>query len=177
MHRTRLKKLAALLIEDACNPKGSYFDMEFWGRVPEQNRGSRNVLKCGTAGCAWGTAAMSGVFKKDGVRFAVAEDSSRVVSIRYKGAEDFYAAVKFFNLPEVVANWLFMPEYYPSNMRAEAAAELLCATRVLRYVSGMVSLKTIKAECSDVMNANHVERQWQRAGLLNALEGREGEAL
>ena len=68
MKKQRLLKLAALLEEDAGNPKGMKFDLGYW--AAPANLGDSDLSKkdfsvdCGTVGCAVGLACLSGAFRR-----------------------------------------------------------------------------------------------------------------
>lgn len=64
MHKRRLLKLADLLEADAKNKKGIRFDLLSWGHVNDPDE----VLSCDTTACAMGLAAVSGVFRRQGLK-------------------------------------------------------------------------------------------------------------
>lgn len=146
MNKKRLLKLADLLDADAKNKKGAAFDLNAWAMKKDDDGvfsrwlfqpGESVEVNCNTAACAWGLAAISGAFKREGVGYKVA--CCGVLSPTFKGKEDFDAAVKFFAISVSAAGFLFEPDQYPRAKRRGAIAERYVAKRIRDFVAGKVS--------------------------------------
>ena len=125
MHKKRLLKLADLLEADAKNKKGIKFDMGTWGVTEYGN------LSCGTQACAMGLAALSGAFKRQGLR---AEIYFGDVTVHFGEYEGFAAASELFGISGGDACWLFSSSYYDGAMIG-AKAECIVAKRIRAFVA------------------------------------------
>ena len=140
----RLLKLAALLLADAKNKKGIKFDIGTVVRVADPTK-EEIPLDCGTTACAMGLAAISGVFKKQGLtaKFAKKDpnnlgDPSPSVWCAWNGRLRDYdrVAISLFGITQNQANYLFSPWTYPVNMKRGAAGEKEVVRRIHRIVEG-----------------------------------------
>lgn len=141
MNKERLLRLADLLEVDAKKPDGIKFDLGDWAyrAVPRKGETSSMFtvdeaipLNCNTAACAIGLAALSGVFAKDGLTYAITDRGTLTPKV---GADyGFDAVEKFFDLPERDSCFLFDWSKYPEELRQGAEAELYVAQRIRQYV-------------------------------------------
>jgi hypothetical protein len=130
-----LLKLATLLREDARNKKGVRFDYGDWGTVRDVD----NPMSCGTEACAFGLAALSGAFKRNGLSWDA--DRNGTLAFRWKGRrmDPVDAAVKLFGLNYKQACYLFMPENMLLDMNGPnpnqgAEAERGVAKKIEKFV-------------------------------------------
>lgn len=148
MNKRRLLKLADLLEADAKNKKGVSFDLTAWAKkrdaeVPDWfsthnfTRGEIVPVSCNTAACAWGLAAISGAFKKQGVGYMIA--GSGMLLPTFEGRREIRAAIRFFDINKDQAWFLFDPEKYPAAFRKGAKGERYVAKRIRDFVAGKVS--------------------------------------
>src|SRR4051812_18831228 len=105
--RRRLLKLADLLEADAKNKKGVKFDLEVIAQRSVPNTDVYGFedsdflpddtvpIDCGTTACAFGLAALSGVFRRQGLSYTI--DGSGFTPIHGK-SRDMHAARTFFLL-------------------------------------------------------------------------------
>jgi hypothetical protein len=102
MNKRRLLKLAELLEADAKNPAGIKFDMGEWGWISDPE----NPVSCGTTACAMGLAALSGAFKRTGLKYEM--PGYFRMEITMPGARDGIAsAMKLFEISRAEAEYLF----------------------------------------------------------------------
>jgi len=103
-------------------------------------------VSCGTKACAFGLAAISGVFKDDGLTYrflrngahaysgmllpAIKDDSGRWV-------EGFNAAAVLFDITDDDAQYFFDPSSYPNTPR-EAEGEIEVADRIDAFLAGEI---------------------------------------
>lgn len=150
MRLDRMERLEQLLKDDAANPKGINFDLRTWAspfnyltrrRIGEMNVGTPYPdefaaaipVSCETAGCGLGLAALSGIFKDEGLTYTFANGH---LYPSFENETGYAAAKKFFELPDAAefqpdpAYLLFDPAYFPFDLRAGAKAELEVARRV-----------------------------------------------
>jgi hypothetical protein len=123
MRSDRLLKLADLLDGNADNPHGAKFYMGAWAtthnEVPD--------LTCGTTVCAMGLAAISGIFKDDGLGYVI---KNGWIDVTFNGeAGGFSAAEKLFEIPADDARHLF------DGTEKGAEAEHDKATELRAYVA------------------------------------------
>jgi hypothetical protein len=146
MNKRRLLKLADLLEADAENEKGVRFDLSAWARKDDGEGyfsmygfSAKEVVpvNCNTAACAWGLAAISGAFKRQGVGYHI-YPSSGVLVPTYKDKTEIHAAEDFFKISEEEAWFLFDPDEYPERKRTGAAGERFVAKRIRDFVAGKV---------------------------------------
>lgn len=138
MNLERLKHLRKILIaagdEGQNLPAGHRFDMSAWLRVsaPETTEaidpravaeaiiaGGKPVveIKCKTASCALGTAALDPEFKKLGLELRARKYGNEMIAdLHYDGKEGYTAAAAFFDLPHREAKHLFSPDAYSSPL-------------------------------------------------------------
>ena len=142
MNRERLLKLAVLLESDAKNPNGARFDLETWasnaqGEADFPSPRQFKKLDCNTQACAVGLACLSGIFKKDGLRWTSAPDENNIVP-RFKGKDRFEAVEAFFDINERESRFLFVAAYYTRDDLSTAGAEgeIAAAKRIRRFVEG-----------------------------------------
>lgn len=156
MRTDRMLKLAAALEADANNEHGIKFSLSQWGTVPTalvplNAEGDRDYdllwgktekdiaipLDCGTTGCAFGFAAISGIFKDEGLGYTI---SGADILPTFGNVFSFDAAGNFFELPNWVddpnklVNKLFDPLYFSITKGREA--ELEVAKRLRRVAAG-----------------------------------------
>ena len=151
MRNDLLLKLADLLEADANNPTGITFDLGTWG-CPTQDVDYDTFAKgildksvpvsCGTTGCAMGLAAISGIFKDEGLTYRRFAGSQLIPVLTKNGDffEGFVAATNLFEFPDngpwpSYSSLLFDPEYYPTEGKAGREAELKVADRIRKLVN------------------------------------------
>ena len=149
--RDRLLRLARLLRADAKRKTGVKFDMStFCITEGDEDPG----VNCGTRACALGLAALSGEFKAEGLRFKVVRDiwgrPKKTIDFTYRGDDMFgnemAVAAKVFDIPEMVALWLFGGE--ASKHEEGAKAELEMAEIIEKCAKGDIPQDVI----ADIMN-------------------------
>lgn len=127
--KKRLLRLAKLLREDARTKKGVMFDMGTWGdfKTPQP------TMSCDTRACAFGLAAISGKFKREGlgfkVRTSIDEYPTHMMIFQYKGKPDpsgstIAIAAKVFDIPHAVSDWLFGGSASEESTGAKAEREM-----------------------------------------------------
>lgn len=128
--KKRLLRLAKLLREDARTKKGVMFDMGTWGdfKTPQP------TMSCNTRACAFGLAAISGKFKREGLSFKVKPNeeswnTTRMMIFQYKGKPDpdgstMAIAAKVFDIPHAFADWLFGGGASEGSTGAKAEREM-----------------------------------------------------
>lgn len=140
MHKKRLLKLVDLLEKNAKNKRGMKFDMTMWG---EKVGKSEMGVNCRTVGCALGLAALSGEFKRQGLRYEIesyneyADDKKIEYSLyiyHKNGGEGTEAAACLFDINSGEATWLFTPDGYSKHLRG-ARGELEVAKRIRDFVA------------------------------------------
>lgn len=142
MNIERLTKLVNLLKEDANNPVGVSFDMSAWIRVrdPDENwpflreRPDSIPVQCDTQACAFGLAAISGIFAEDGLTYQLL--GSTLVP-EYQGQSGFDAACVFFEISTRNAVMLFDPAVYDIKEGAQAELEVVKRIDVLMAVNSL----------------------------------------
>lgn len=140
MNKARLLKLADLLETDANKKTGIKFDMGTWG----ETAGKNPKVSCGTRACAMGLAAISGVFKRQGLNYYV--DYYEVFNTadvmigfgRDKICGGFDAAMKLFDIDEDASQFLFNDASYEKYQQTGKRAELAVAKRIRDFVAGKV---------------------------------------
>jgi len=156
--RKRLLKLADLLEKNAANKKGAKFAMEIWGRTDQEyatveEMPKRIEINCHTTACAMGLAALSGVFKKQGLDYKLKaepysywnEDAADYATY-YKHDFEFTlggkpmdghkAAVRFFQITHDEAHELFVPFHSAYAHASGASGERKVAKRIRDFVAG-----------------------------------------
>lgn len=143
MNKRRLLKLADLLEADAANKEGVKFDLTAWAKKTDAEGNSRIYdfeqgevvpVNCSTAACAWGLAAISGAFKRQGVSYQIWEDGRLVPT--FDGKKEFHAAEAFFGIDIEGAGFLFDPDEYPTSKTKGASGERYVAQRIRNFVAG-----------------------------------------
>ncbi len=141
MNKDRIQRFIDLLKADAANPKGVKFDMGVWthpeGAVSRRDVpvGTKEVkVDCGTHACALGLAAISGVFKDDGLSFRVwterPDDSVGMLIPTFGTLQEYEAGAAFLGITQQDANVLFDNNYYPYEKTRGADAELEVVKRL-----------------------------------------------
>lgn len=133
MNKRRLLKLADLLEADAKNRRGIQFHFSEWGTV----RKPKKPLSCGTTACAMGLAALSGAFKRQGLRYSIDQSYSEIdICFRVKDGTMLYgginAAMELFDISEDHATWLFTSHNGLSDTTG-ADGERAVASRIREY--------------------------------------------
>lgn len=146
MNVERLERLAALLERDAANDKGAKFDLGVWA-TPSERRLEANFtekaetikMDCGTTACALGLAAISGVFKKDGLTFEYyqQQNDTFVLTPTFNGADGFSAGVFLFDIDHDDSRYLFDPDCYGTTPKG-AEGELFVAKRIRDFAAGTI---------------------------------------
>ena len=137
MNKRRLLKLADLLEADARSKKGIKFDMGTWG----DSRDGPPGVNCGTSACAMGLAALSGVFRRQGLKAKVIHSGAfgvYDVEVMFGRSKGHKAAVRLFNIADAEARFLFMPSSYDGWVK-EAESERVVAKRIRDFVAGKVA--------------------------------------
>jgi hypothetical protein len=142
INATRLLKLADLLLADARRKNGIKFNLGVWGEVKNPD----DVLSCGTEGCAFGLAAMSGAFKRAGLGFELGPQvgATRDVKILWKGEliPALNAAENVFGLTREEAKELFGGSDGGAGSGGRgAASERAVAKRIRKLVKAVQNLK------------------------------------
>lgn len=138
MRKDLLERLATLLETDATNPTGIKFDMRIWakksGEDTVRNYYHDDVVQanCGTTGCAFGLAAISGAFKDDGLTYDIIGGR---LTPTFDGRIEYDAAAALFELERHDAEKLFDPFFYEATQRVGAEAELEVARRIRELVT------------------------------------------
>lgn len=134
MQKRRLLKLADMLDEDAADAEGIKFDFSEWGWV--HNR--KKPMSCGTTGCAMAVAALSGEFKRAGLRYFVSPSGRLRITFRDHPRTDhpIYVAMKVFGLTPPEAQFLFASMRGMGAFQDGARAERAVAKRIRRFVAG-----------------------------------------
>ena len=137
MHKDRLVRLANLLRRDAANPNGAKFDLGTWG----ESLDAEPRLSCGTTACAMGLAAISGIFKDEGLTFWVhpevdvnGEDINEI-KIGYDGCYGYRAAAEFFGISGADARYLFAPDSYRGAIPVGKEGEERVAARIEVFIA------------------------------------------
>lgn len=102
--KKRLIRLADGLEADAAKEDGIKFDFNNWGAIDNP----MNPLSCGTVACAFGYAAISGLFKDEGLDYRTSGRGEVVFT--YQGTQwagAIETAMKLFGLTEQEASHLF----------------------------------------------------------------------
>lgn len=158
MHVERLRKLEQLLRDDAKNEKGVKFNLAVWASPSQTTPGLGGYARekwvdkvepsvsCGTTACALGLAAISGVFKDEGLDYRVYEAGSEVDENGVKrqlfilepdhgGHSGFEAGQSFFDLTYSQSHFLFDPAAY-DDIPKGAAGEIIVADRIAGLING-----------------------------------------
>lgn len=147
MNRERLLRLAGALEADATNPKGIRFDLSYWATTHNGvdtldyrqayesfQPGDKIPLDCGTAACAMGFAAISGIFAPDGLSYEITPCYG-LVPVYQKGTlsemSGFSAAQALFGISYHDALVLFSSERYVDTEGADAEREVVRRLREL----------------------------------------------
>lgn len=144
MNIKRMKMLEHML-RNEIPEEVSIFDMRDWVQTPQssvdwagiESKASRKPLllpdrdhTCGTAACAFGSAAFYKPFVEQGLHISECGEPSYGLFI------GLYAAMAFFDISERQAELLFLPGQYPSNknitpeMVADRVASMIHAGEV-----------------------------------------------
>lgn len=155
MKRERLEKFAALLEADANDPQGATFNLRGWAGTFNSKTGpnwtfdkitDQIPINCGTTACALGLAAISGIFKDEGLTFRIGHEGNLLPVYldpsKSKMWMGYEAAQKFFDISSNTAYRLLSPDYYPETLQDGSASELEVARRIRLLLSG-TSLDTI----------------------------------
>lgn len=132
MNKRRLLKLADLLEADAKNKKGIKFNLFVWGEGE-----GRPGIHCGTMACAMGLAALSGAFRRAGLRTRIVQfgDGAWDMGVKLGGLGGTEAASALFDIDREAADWLFTPTGY-QDVPQGASGERLVAKRIRDFVAG-----------------------------------------
>lgn len=155
MREDRLLKLAGLLEADANNPQGIKFDLETWtansdsaiGRLAspygedplraefftKAKAAAKVPLDCGTTACAFGLAAISGIFADEGLTYEIQIGDGYLVPM-FEQRGGFDAAAAFFEIGLLDAYKLFSSEYYSRELRKGKEGELAVADRIRTFM-------------------------------------------
>lgn len=154
MHVGRLKRLEALLRADAKNAKGVKFDLSYWAAPSDslsnaaypyrqggfKTRKREIAVDCGTTACALGLAAISGEFKKEGLKHTFFQNDfgfqlePAIKNPRTRCmATGFEAAEVLFGIDDDQAEFLFAPDRYAS-VPTGAKGERLVADRIKQFI-------------------------------------------
>lgn len=144
MNEDRIQRFILLLEADRVNPTGVKFDMDWWCRPAKATSINGYIdkviqpdISCNTNACALGLAAISGVFKDEGLTYE--QSGGQLVPI-FGNMRDFDAGAAFFGIGPMEAGALFDPYYYPAALRQGAAAEQEVVNR-LRWLLQHRTLK------------------------------------
>jgi hypothetical protein len=147
----RLLKLADLLEEDADNPNGMKFNMGVWGKTKVDGKLG---VDCGTQGCAMGLAALSGIFKRQGLRYRYEQtydpttpwnhDAKEILEmaifhVDHPEDDELIAAAYLFGITMQDADYLFTPD--GKNPTTGKKAERRTAQKIREFVAGKLDAK------------------------------------
>ena len=140
MNKRRLLKLADLLEADAKNKKGIKFDLGTWGYTEASNPFADDApdpaVSCGTTACAMGLAAISGAFKRQGLKATISQrPTGKYIAVRLGRREGLSAATKLFGITMRVSEWLFLESGYRTDING-AKGERVVANRIRDFVAG-----------------------------------------
>lgn len=147
MNKDRLLRLADLLEANANNPTGAKFDLGVW--AAKDGYGSDLTFEeikdfrigegvdvvpvdCGTVVCAVGLAAISGVFKDEGLGWKIS--ASELVPT-FEDHDGFDAVNEFFDLTYDQSEFLFSGHNYELNERKGKVGELAVTERIREFVN------------------------------------------
>lgn len=144
MNKRRLLKLADLLEADAKNKKGVAFDLRAWAKKKVGGAFCRWAFEAkedvevnrNTAACAWGLAAISGAFKREGIGYEIVVGN---LDPTFSGLRGIEAAQLFFGIDEDASEFLFMPYRYSRRYLTGAKGERYVAKRIRDFVAGKVT--------------------------------------
>lgn len=131
MNKRRLLKLAGLLERDAKRKTGIQFDLNTWGDVSNPEK----PVSCGTQACAMGLAALSGEFKRAGLKASV--NGYGGVEFNWNGrntGDGILVAQRLFDISDDDASQLFYASRYRTT--EGAVAERAVAKRIRALVAG-----------------------------------------
>lgn len=138
MNTERLLKLADLLEADASNPDGIKFDLDTWAGYngAEKFPSHAPKLDCRTQACAIGLACLSGVFKKDGLKWQPAPNDNNIIPL-FEHKKNFEAVELFFGITDAEARHLFLRRsYWSADLPTRGAkAERAVARRIRDLVA------------------------------------------
>ncbi len=143
MNKPRLLKMANLLERNANNKKGAKFNLNSYGFSPDASL----PMDCRTQVCAMGLAALSGTFKRAGLRYeidALADDLDEFpneIVIMLGDCEGMEAAAQLFDLHDGEEMWLFHPGWYRGAVTGKRA-ELAVAKRIRGLVDGSIPARS-----------------------------------
>lgn len=148
MNKDRLTRMVDLLKRDAADPTGVKFDLGMWAapaqrgatRWPSGDGAPPIAASCDTKACAFGLAAISGEFAKDGLTYMfgpVHADGTATLLPLFDGVDCFDAAAAFFDITYSDATYLFDPECYEETPQ-KAEGELFVAQRISDFIAGDV---------------------------------------
>lgn len=141
MRTDRLLRLADLLEADAVNPNGVQFDLNDWGHPSDDKIFKNNddvTVDCGTAACAFGLAAISGIFKDEGLGYEISSGRYHRLIPRFINEQrdeffGFEAAKEFFDISIDVARKLFDVVHHYEHTTG-SVAELAVAGKIRNAV-------------------------------------------
>jgi hypothetical protein len=151
MHRDLLLRLADGLEKDAAKPDGIKFDLGTWAGPSDQPYGYWPMgeppvepvpVSCGTTACALGFAAISGLFKAEGLKYEFCDVSTfgkdrLLLEPSFYGHTGFNAGAYLFDITMDDSRYLFDPDCYDGTPR-EAEGELLVAARIRAFADGKI---------------------------------------
>lgn len=143
MRTDRLLKLAGALEADAKNPVGIKFDLGTWADF----KGKAPKLDCGTTACAFGFAAISGIFKKEGLDYKAeiyGSSGEGDITVTFEGEEGMAAAAKFFDIGSIEAHKLFTSGYYSGKETTGTEGEMEVVKRLRAVVNDPSVFDTIQ---------------------------------
>ena len=129
-----LLRLADYLEKDAVNPNGFKFDMWTWASSESDSDGffTGNVKpepNCGTSACAMGIAAISGIFKDEGLSYYVNIDGEFEFRFAEGWIGGFSAAQSLFEINDPQSRYLFDGDHMTGH-----PGELAVAKRIRAFV-------------------------------------------
>jgi hypothetical protein len=145
MNKDRLLRLATLLKSDAKNPQGVMFNLNYWAQDISDSSKSRAgfpletqqvSINCSTQACAFGLAAISGIFADEGLTYELRPNhayNAKLLVPGFRGEFGFHAAAKFFEIDMETARLIFDGSYYEDTFGI--AAELAVAKRIHKIVA------------------------------------------
>lgn len=154
MYKKRLERLATLLDDNAANPEGIRFNIRQWagpadGHETDGHFPTKEKIKvdCGTMACGMGLAAISGVFKKEGLGYTLTGTEGHYMllpTFQEDGNsldEGYDAAEALFGIDLADAEYLFSGDCYPHLLHKGAKGERYMAQRIRNFIDGNIEKK------------------------------------
>lgn len=131
LYKDRLLKLADGMLDNANNKQGVKFDFHTWGWT--ENQPTEPLLNCGTTACAFGYAAISGLFKDEGFGYEVRDSGEIIFNWKGRDVANFQIGEALFGLSPRQFSYLFSSDWGREySLGAEGERE--AALRIKEFV-------------------------------------------